>query len=290
MDFLARAVTFVRVVEAGSLSAAARSLRMSLAAVSRQVTSLEAELDAKLFLRTARNVRLTDEGRRFLEHASRLVREAEVARASVRKAGKLAGTVVLSASVTLGVYRIVPFLPALLEAHPLLAVELRLEDRAVDLAADGVDIAVRAGMALPDTSHLIGRSLATFERCAVASPSYLRRRAGPKNPSALGSHDVIAGLGAMATWAFEGETVTLTPRVRVGASAGIHAAARAGMGIAVLPEFVVAEDLAAGTLNRVLAGSRLVPATAHALTRSELRGARRIDAVIEHLKATVPTA
>ena len=202
MDFLAKAETFVRVVEAGSLSAAGRSLGLSLAAISRQMAALESELDAKLLLRTTRSLHLTDEGRRFHEHATRLLRDAEAARASVRPEGAIAGTVVVSASVSLGILRIVPSLPKLFAAHPALDLTLRLEDRSADLVSEGVDIAVRAGLDLPDTTSLVGQSLASFARVLVASPAYLRRHGTPRSVAALAEHRAILGLDSAGSWSF----------------------------------------------------------------------------------------
>lgn len=288
MDFLGRAQTFVRILEAGSLSAAARSTRMSLAAVSRQVTSLEEELGARLFVRTTRTLRLTEEGQRFAAHAAQLVRDAEAARASVRPDGTLAGNVVVSASVTLGVQRIVPFVGKMLGAHPRLGIELRLEDRSVDLVGEGVDIAVRAGLALPDTTSLVARPLATFARVVVASPAYLRKHGTPKTVAALAKHGAIAGLASTVTWQFDEGAVTLAPRLRIGTLLGVLTAVREGLGIAVLPDFVVDRDLANGALKQILPTAQLAPVTAHALYRQEQRGVRRIEAVIAHLKETVP--
>ena len=125
---------------------------------------------------------MTEAGPRVHEHARRLVRDADAARASVRGSRAIAGVVVLSASVTLGELRIVPALPKLLHAHPALELELRLEDRPAELVSEGVDIAVRAGFALPDTTSLVAQSLAVFQRVFVASPSYVRPDGAPSHP------------------------------------------------------------------------------------------------------------
>lgn len=292
MDFLGRARTFVRVVESGSLSKAARSLRMSLAAVSRQITSLEAELGASLLVRTTRSLAVTPEGRRFHEHAANLVREAEAARASVRSGAEIAGRVVVSASVTLGVKRIVATLPALLARYPAFEIDLRLEDRAVDLVSEGVDVSVRAGLALPDTTGVVAQHLATYRRLVVASPAYLRRRGTPKTVASLASHSTVLGTASATRWSFaeDGATVSVTvaPRVRVGTLLGICEAAVAGLGVAVLPEFVVADALQSNALRVVLPSATLEPVAAHALYRTEARGAPRIEAVVNHLREAMP--
>jgi DNA-binding transcriptional LysR family regulator len=288
MDLLAKANTFVRVVEAGSFSGAARSLRQSLAAISRQMKTLERELGASLVVRTTRSLRLTEEGRRFHEHALRLVREAEAARASVRRGNQIAGHVLVSSSVTLGVRVLVPVLPALLEAHPALSVELRLEDHAVDLVSEGVDIAVRAGLDLPDTTSLVAVPLARFERHLVASPAYLRKRGRPRSVASLASHAAVVGPRSRGTWSFveggEPRTVHVESRMQVGTLLGLRAAALAGGGVAVLPDFVVADDLESGALVRLLPQASLAPVMAHALYRIEMRGVPRVQTVLAHLE------
>ena len=292
MDLLARMRTLVRVVEVGSLSAAARSSKLSLAAVSRQVKSLESELGVSLLARTTRSVRLTEEGRRFFEHASRLVRDADAAFASVRPDGAVGGRVVVSASVTLGLLRIMPSLAKLLAAHPRLDLELRLEDRATDLVGEGVDIAVRAGLSLPDTTSLVAQPLARFERFVVASPAYLRREGTPRGVASLATHHAVLGLESRGQWTFkeEGEprSVEITPKLRVGTLLGIRDGVIAGIGLATLPDFVVADALASGALRRVLPRAELNAVSAHALHRVEQRGTPRIDAVLTHLRANLP--
>ncbi|NOU27823.1 MAG: LysR family transcriptional regulator [Polyangiaceae bacterium] len=294
MDFLGRAATFVRIVEAGSFSRAARSLGVSLSAISRQVTSLETELGATLLVRTTRAQRLTDEGLRFHAHATKLVREAELARASVRQDRSIEGNLTLSASVTLGLLRIVPGLPTLFAQHPALDLELRLEERAVDLVGDGVDVAVRAGLSLPQTTSLVAQPLATFPRYLVASPRYLRAAGTPRDVTALATHTAITGVRSGAVWELaEGSNapvpVHMRVRLRVETLVGIRDAAVAGLGIAVLPDFVVADALATRTLVRVLPKVTLAPVEAHALYRVEARGSRRIAAVLAHLRASLPT-
>ncbi|MDI1475930.1 LysR family transcriptional regulator [Polyangium sp. y55x31] len=293
MDFLGRARTLVRIVEAGSFSSAARSLGLSLAAISRQIGTLEEELGAKLFVRTTRSLHLTDEGRRFFEHATRLVREADAAMASVRPDRAIGGRVVVSASVTLGVMRIVPALPALLDAHPALELEMRLEDHEAELVGEGVDIAVRAGMALPDTTNLVAQSIATFPRVLVASPAYLRRHGLPRTVDSLASHAAVLGLSSPATWHFvedgEKRTVTMVPKLRVATLLGIRSAVEAGLGIAAFPDFVVKDAMADGSLRVLLPEATLPLVPVYALYRIENRGSPRIDAIASHLRATLPT-
>jgi DNA-binding transcriptional LysR family regulator len=293
MDFLGRARTFVRVVEVGSLSAAARSLGVSLAAVSRQIGSLESELGAELLARTTRSQRLTDAGRRFHEHAVRLVREADAAVTSVRGEGHVAGDLTVSASVSLGVLRVVPELPVFLGAHPELRLELRLEERAVDLVGEGVDIALRAGLTLPDATGLVALKIATFRRFVVAAPKYLRAHGTPRDVGSLTGRAAIVGTRSGSRWDLTDEhgqahNVVVDAKLRVGTLIGIREAAVAGLGLALLPEFVVSEALEARTLRVVLPRAEVAPVAVHAIHRTEARGSPRVRAFVAHLRRTMP--
>jgi len=292
VDFLARARTLVRIVEARSFSAAARSLRLSLPAISRQVTTLEEELGAKLFTRTTRSLHLTDEGRRFHQHALRLVAEEDAARASVRPDREIGGTAVVTASVTLGVLRIVPWVPKLFTRHPALALDLRLDDRPSDLVSEGIDLAVRVNLTLPDSPNVVAQPLAEFRRVLVGSPSYLRRAGRPRSVESLAGHAAVASIGSSASWRFrEGErewAVEVPARLRVTTLVAVREAAVAGVGLAVLPDFVVERELAEGSLRALLPRASLPSVTAHALYRTETRGTPRIEALLEHLRATLP--
>lgn len=294
MDFLGKSATFVRIVESGSLSAAGRSLGLSLAAISRQLTSLESELGVSLLLRTPHSQQLTDEGRRFHAHAARLIREAEAARTSVRPDGQIAGDLVLSASVSIGLLRIVPALPAFRAAHPALRIELRLEERAVDLVREGVDVAVRCGFALPDTTGLVAQPLAKWPRAIVASPGYLSAHGTPQDTASLVKHAAIGGLRSRSYWPLiEGGRESRVPvdiQLRVGTMVGMREAALAGLGLALLPEFVIHEQLANGSLAAVLPDVKAPPVSVNALYRVEAKGSLRIDAVLKHLRGTVPCA
>jgi len=144
MDLLDKMATYVRVVEAGSFSAAAKQLRISAAAVSRQIATLETELRARLVLRSTRRMVVTDAGRRYYERCLAILRDVDEAHDAARGAGA-AGLLKVSAPVTYGLERIAPLLPALAQAHPELRIDLRFEDRRVDLVLEGVDVAVRVG-------------------------------------------------------------------------------------------------------------------------------------------------
>ena len=296
MDWLARMETFIRVVEMGSLSRAARSLRLSLPAVSRQLTSLDAELGRPLSIRTTRKFVLTTEGERFYEHARRALAEVDLAKQTAKRGGSVAGPLVVSASVAFGTEKLVPALPALLRKHPRLQLEVRLEEHAADLVDEGIDVAIRAGMPLPDLSGLTARPLAPVARLFVASPDYLARHGEPRDPQELTRHAVIAGMNggrdvivryqATRPAPDEGSTpasVSLAPRLRIGTLLGLREACIAGLGVAILTDFVAARPLRDRQLVQVLPGFLLPERSVHALYRVENRGAPRVAAFIEFL-------
>ncbi|HEY3665852.1 MAG TPA: LysR family transcriptional regulator, partial [Polyangiaceae bacterium] len=165
--------TFVRIVDAGNISRAARALGLSVAMASRHLRWLEKELGAPLLRRTTRRVDLTEAGLEFVTRARAILAGIEEAKSVIRPGRGVSGRVVLSVPTTLGLERIAPLLPALLDEHPRLRVEIRFEDRAVDLIEDGIDIAVRAGRAPPDSPFFAARRLASFERVLCASPKLL---------------------------------------------------------------------------------------------------------------------
>ena len=293
MDLLGAMTSFLRVADAGSLTRAARTLRVTPAAISRQLTSLEAELGATLLARTTRRVALTDEGRRFYEHARCTLDEAEEARASVRRGNALVGALTVSIPTALALGLLDRSVARLVEKHPGLRVDMRIEDQPVDLVADGVDVAIRAGLLPPDTTALVAQPLASGARVVVAAPRYLARRGEPKTPEALTEHDALIHLHAGAgvgTWTLKREdrSVTLEVRgaLRTNALHALRDAAVAGAGVALLPRFMIEDDVRSRRL-RVLAldGHHPVGQDVYALVRTEARGRARVRAFLEHVRS-----
>lgn len=286
MDLLDQMATYVDIVDAGSLSAAARRKRLSLAAVSRQLGALEKELGAALILRTTRAMKVTDAGRLFYEHALRTLREIEAARATVRGSVAAAGTLRVSASFTVGLELLLESMPAIAEAHPALSIELRLEDHPSDLLRDGVDVAIRAGIAPPDSTSIIARELVRFTRWAVAAPRYLRARGTPRTVAALAKHAALVQLtnaGSLDAWTLGDETVRVQGPLRCTSPSAIRALALRGQGIALLPDWLVRDDVTAGRLKRVLADHVTPMVQLWALHRVELRDAPRVRVFLEHV-------
>ena len=289
MDVLARMTTFVRVIEAGSLTAAARQLRLTPAAVSRQLAALEAELGAPLIARTTRRMSVTATGQRYYERCLRILRDVDEAQA-LGKDGGARGTVAVSAPVTFGLASAVPRLRALMIARPELRLDLRIEDRLIDLALEGVDVALRVAGALPMTTDVVAQRLVTWRRVLVAAPAYLRRRGEPRAPAALAGHDALShALDARAeTWTLvkDGETARVRMAVRCATNAGqaLRELAVDGAGVAMMPPWFVVDEVRARRLKVVLPGWGSEPIVAHALYRAAHRGEERVRAVVEHLR------
>jgi DNA-binding transcriptional LysR family regulator len=292
VDLLAQMKTFVRVVEGNSLSAAARSQRLSLPAVSRQLQALEADLGATLIVRSTRKLHVTDAGREWYEHCVRVLRELEEARASVRGTKTARGTLVVSVSLTFGTTYVVPHLKKLVEKHPQLVVDLRLEDQLVNLVAEGVDVAIRAGSPPPDSTSLVAQPLFPVTRVLVAAPRWLRKHGTPRTPEQLARHDVLVQAtpqGSVVRWALihertkEARTIDVRGPIRTNAPMALHTLALDGLGITFIPEWLVVEDIRAGRLRRVLPEWSSGPITAWIVYRTELRGSPRLQALLEAL-------
>jgi DNA-binding transcriptional LysR family regulator len=289
MDLLAKMSTYVRVVESGSLAAAAKQQRISAAAVSRQLSSLESELRVSLLRRTTRKLTITETGRHYYERCLRILRDVDDAQAIAKSQG-VAGPLRVSAPVTFGLACVAPLLTTLLREHPALRIDLLLEDRFVDLGSEGVDMAIRVGSDPPLSTALVAQELVVFRRILVAAPAYLKKRGEPARPEALVKHDAL--MHAIATtdsWTLQCdiEEARVRPHVvfRSNALHVLRDLAIDGVGIALAPQWFVAPALAARKLRRVLPAWRSAPVTVHAIYRREQRGTKRTTLLIERLRA-----
>lgn len=291
MDLLAQMATFVRIVDGKSLSAAARAQRVSLAAISRQLRNLEAELGAPLIVRSTRRLHVTDAGRQWYASCVRILRELDEARGAIAGGDEVRGSVVISASLTFGMFQLVPRLTKLAERHPHLTVEVRLEDQLVDLVAEGVDLAVRAGSPPPDSTAFLAQPLLAMRRVIVASPRWLRKHGTPRTPAQVAERPCVVQVtpaGATIRWLLQeitepAQTITPAGVIRSNAPSALRQLALDGAGAAYLPDWLVADDVAAGRLRRVLPAWASPPITAWAVYRSELRGSPRLRAVLDAL-------
>lgn len=286
--------TFVRVVEAGNLSAAARALRLSLPAVSRQITALEADLGTALILRTTRKMSVTESGRLFYERALRILRDVEDAHEAVRAARGPHGKVTITVPVTWSLVYLRRLLQMPRARQSCVDLDLHLEDRIVDLIGDGVDLAVRAGVPPPDSANVLATVLQRFRRVPVASPAYLRRNGSPASPDGLSRMDAliqIPNASPLDEWRFEKDgierVVTVRGKLRSNVPHALREAALAGAGVALLPDWLVEPDLAARRLRRLLPGWSTPELCIYVVQRSDLRGSARVRAAIDLLRACV---
>jgi len=235
---------FVAVAEAGSISEAARRLRLAKSVVSERLADLEEHLGGKLFHRTTRKLTLTEDGSAFLERAVRITREVEEASADFsERRGALSGPMRLSAPVTFGRMHLGPALWPFLAAHPAIALRLELNDRRVDASAEGFDAVIRHGKI--DDSRLMVWRLAASRRVFVASPDYLAHHGSPRSAETLEEHDAIfyANRGA-ADWRLAGARVIRAhPKLVLDNGDMIRDAAIAGVGVALLPLFIAGEAI-----------------------------------------------
>lgn len=251
---IAHLKTFIEVVRQGSFAGAARQLDLTPSSVTRAIASLEAALDARLLQRTTRRVALTKAGAAYIERIGPLLDELERAGEELHaSAGQARGTVRVTASVAYGQNVLVPLLPDLHAAHPGLEVELLLSDSVLDLVSQRIDLALRMGPAV-DTS-LVGSRLRPIRFRVCASPAYLRKHGQPRKPGDLARCDCLrfALPNYRTQWTFrdaEGhvEEVAVGGWLVMSTALALHRAALDGLGPALLGDWLIDADIAAGRL------------------------------------------
>jgi len=256
MDLIGALRAFVRVTETGSFSAVARETHVSQSAVTRLVAQLEQHFEVRLFHRTTRRLSLTDDGQVLLAHARHLLESAdEMETVLGRQSGAPRGLVRLGTSVAGGLF-LATRLPVLLARYPGLSVELVMRDQESDMIEDRLDLAFRSGE-IADAS-LVARRAGFLGRAVVAAPIYLERHGAPSTPEDLTAHICLIhdATAEPEVWRFTGPDGPLSVRV-TGAfiandSEAVRRAARAGHGIALLPEVQLIDDLRAGRLFRLM--------------------------------------
>jgi DNA-binding transcriptional LysR family regulator len=262
MDRLLAMTAFVRVVETGSFSAAARQLGVGQPAVSKTIAQLEERLRVRLLVRSTHALAPTDAGLRFYERARHAIREVDEAELEARGDGAgLTGRLRVCAATTFASLTIVPRLPEFLAQHPSLDIDFILDDRVIDLVSEGIDVALRMG-ALAD-STAVARKITSGGRSVIAAPQYLADAGTPETPADLAHHRAVAYSQLSDSWTFrQGGTemsVTLRGRLRVSAAEGLRAAVLADMGLAVASDWMFAPELASGAVRRVLEEWTLPP-------------------------------
>jgi len=254
LDRLTSLDVFVRVASGGSLSAAGRSMGLSQSMVTKHLASLEAQLGVSLFHRTTRRLSITDAGRNYLESAERILADYDAANSSVAADRfEPRGMLRLNAPVSFGTRHIAPLLAEFARRHPKLQVELGLNDRFVDLAEEGWDLAIRIGHLAE--SSLIARRLAPCRAVLAAAPSYLAAHGTPRTVADLARHNclgyTLSRTMSVDRWSFGASAevkVEISGTLRANNGDALVAAAVAGQGIINQPSFIVADDLRRGAL------------------------------------------
>lgn len=251
---------FIEVADAGGISSAALRLGISKSMVSRRITQLEAELGAQLLARTTRGIALTEAGVTFREHAARISTELDVAKETMLPAGELRGRLRIAVPLSFGPTHFAPVLSQMARRHPQLHISSSYTDRFVDLVGEGFDCAIRVGH-LQD-SNLVARRVGPLFGKLVASPAYVEAHGAPVTPDEIVNHQVV--MREAETWQFmDGDKIVLVrPQGRFVADNGVSlvAAALEGIGVAYLPEPLVADHISSGALVPIMTGYPVPPA------------------------------
>ena len=303
MDRLLAMQTFVRVVESGSFSAVARETHSTQSAVSKKVAALERVLGTRLLSRTTRSLALTEAGERYFTQARRLVAEIAEAETQLRQdEQQLSGWLRVAASVGYGRLKLLPLVGSFLAAHPNLKIDLRLNDRFVDLVEEGIDMAVRIGE--PEGSSLVARRIGTTQRVLLASIRYLDSLPvglePPRVPQDLLEHNCIvyselttqnawtftAGPGAVAP---EGSQVTIRAQgnLQTNSSEVIRASVLSGMGIGYSPTWLFEDEMASGELQILLPDWPAPSLPIHLVSPPERSQSAKVKAFALHVSSLI---
>jgi DNA-binding transcriptional LysR family regulator len=289
MDRIGDIALFLRVLDLGSISAAARSLDLSVAVASQRLKRLERDLGVRLLHRTTRQLHPTPEGLLLAEQGRVLVEDLESLADGLRKAGSgIAGTLRVTMSSTFGRLYVSPLLPEFLAANPAVRVSVDLNDQKVDLVSTGMDLAIRIGSL--DDSTLVARQIASNKRVLCASPEYLREHGEPRTPADLAQHEcllLVGSQGRQDVWRLQDHDKEVAVRVsgRLESNQGelLRDAAVAGLGIALHSTWHVNGDLRAGRLQVVLPDYPLADTGIHAVMPQRRLVPPRVRAFVDFL-------
>ena len=296
LERLTGIVAFARAASYGSFTAAAQSLSVSPSAVSKTIQRLEQQLGLRLFTRTTRSLVLTPEGREMQERALHLLRAAEdVVQSAAAVRSEPSGTLKVAASLPIGTRLLAPALPEFRRRHPKLNIDLRLNDRFVNLVEEGIDVAIRIGH-LPD-SNLISRGFAANRVGAFASPAYLAARGTPRKPADLKGHDCVnfryQASGQTLRWTFRvgRRTVEFTPdaAIVVDVSDAVVEVLAAGGGIGMAASWIAGPYVERGLLVPVLNEFSVDRSSITAVWPESRRASPNVKAFISFLAEVIPS-
>lgn len=294
MDRLDDLKLFTLVAETKSFTKAADRLGLSKSAASRRVAELEARLGARLFHRTTRSISLTQVGQGFCQRVSQILGELEEAERSVTSEHAAPrGTLKVAAPMSFGLSHLAPVLCTYMERYPEVQVDMDVSDRFVDLVEEGYDVAVRIGR-LKDSS-LVARRICPIRMVVCASPAYLDRRGTPKTPAELAEHDCLLYTNSQSfdQWGFrtapgsdQTQSIRVQGRMRVSNGDVLRQAALAGLGVVVLPSFIVGDDLVSGKLRGILTDYTVSEGALHALYPANRHLSPKVRAFVDLLAAS----
>jgi len=288
LDDLNELRTFQRILVCGSLSAAARDLGVGLAVVSKRLMALERRAGQRLINRTTRTLSATNEGLALMVHVDRILEELEAAESRMTMGGEEPfGMLRVSSPISFGRIHLVPLVAELVERHPKLDIELRLDDRLIDLTYERIDVAVRIGD-LPDSNQHAIR-VGEVRRVICASPGYLQTHGRPRHPEELAGAPVVAtsSIGQLRNWPFldKGQPISVRPEPRLVVTANQAAitAACLGLGFTRVLSYQVAGKVAAGELEIVLADFELAPLPIHIVYQGGRKAPARIRSFVDFM-------
>lgn len=272
MDRFSEMEMFARVVEAGGFTEAARRCGVSKSAVSKQISSLEQRLGARLLNRTTRRVSPTEIGLAYYDRAVRILSDTEEADAiAATLQGAPRGELRISAPQSFGQLQLAPLVADFLSEHSEVTIHMDLDDRFVELISEGFDLAIRVG-ALED-STLMARKLAEARVHLVASPEYLRRHGEPRSIEELSQHPLLhySYLASGRSWRLTGpngaeKTLRAGGSLTANSGVALLAGVERGLGVAMLPDFIVARSLSEGKVTAILPEARPDPVGVFAVT------------------------
>lgn len=290
MDFLRHAATFVRIADAGSLSSAARSLSLSVAMVSRQLSALERELGVELIRRNTRSLQVTEHGEAFLAQARKLM-DAETNARNAVEIGAAQGRLLLSVPTSFALPELGGAVAAIAREHPRITLDVRYEDRFVDLLAEGVDLAVRAGATPPDSPFLGARKLGKIDRILVASPKLLAQHGKIKTLRDLASAPCLTQ-GQTSSWTFgeDGRAVSVEIRsvLRTNSIVALRQLAIDGLGVARLPSWLAKTAIEQKALVRIVPTATLASVDLYAVFPQASRRSTALRAALDVLEKRLP--